>query len=315
MSDARTPTLPPLYAAVATLATMMGGCASPSEPPPTRDRQTPSVAPPPLTPVCARESTLQTTDVGAGAHGMWVWGTSGRLDDPNAAAVLLETSAKVGLTELYLSVNDAVLGDPRLPELVGALGRAGLRVEALMGDATWSEPAHLKEMLAHVDAVGAYNAAHAPGFAAVHLDIEPHQLPTNKADHAFLPALSTALATATERAERFCMSTSADLPRFALEEAGPSFATAVPRLFVMLYELPQKTAPRLTLESATIMERTYEGLTREQRGRVVVSLRVEDYADELGTMVSALDDVHEGTSRYGGWAIHDEAKYRALTRR
>jgi hypothetical protein len=111
------------------------------------------------------------------------------------------------------------------------------------------------------------------------------------------------------------MSTSADLPRFALEEAGPSFAKAVPRLFVMLYELPQKSAPWLALASGGVIEQTYAGLTPAQRGRLVVSLRVEDYAGDLGTMVSALDDANGGSTRYGGWAIHDEAKYRALARR
>jgi hypothetical protein len=304
--------LPPLRIAVATLAAVVGACSSPSEPPPSSHRSSARIETvPPRAPSC----TDDAADVGGGTRGMWVWGTKGRLDDPNATAALLESVHEAGLTEIYLSVNNGVLADPRLPELMTALGGAGLRVEALMGEATWYQPDERPAMVARIDAVGDYNAHHTPGFAAVHLDIEPHQLPENGADHGFLPALAVTLGEATERASHFCMSTSADVPRFALDEAGTSFAKAVPRLFVMLYELREKTAPWLTSASSSVLDHTYAGLTPEERGRLVVSLRVEDYPNALPTMVSSLDDAHGRDGRYGGWAIHDEAKYRARPRR
>lgn len=308
--------MPPLHVAVATLATFVGACASPSQPPPSSGalgaRQiSASVQPLPRAPSCV-DPTETPPDEGGDAHGMWVWGTKKRLDDPRAADVLLESSHAAGLDEIYLSVNGGVLADPRLPELMGVLGEAGLRVEALMGEAAWYEPAARPEMLARIDAVGEYNAHHPPGFAAVHLDIEPHQLAPNRANHDFIPALVSSLREANEHASRFCMATSADLPRFALDEAGPAFATAGPRLFVMLYELRDRTAPWLTSASGDVIDHTFVGLTPQQRGRLVVSLRVEDYPAALGTMVSALDAAHLGNPRYGGWAIHDEAKYRTL---
>ena len=312
-SSVRSPSFPPL-AAVATLAAMVSACSSPSEPPPAEEGWSSSrISTLPRTPVCS-DSVAPPPDVGSGARGMWAWGTKTRLDDADGTAVLVESARKAGLNELYLSVNDGVLEDPRLPRLMETLGHAGLRVEALMGEATWYEPGQRSAMLAHIDEVAAFNEQHAPGFAAVHLDVEPHQLPQNQGDHAFLPLLADALGEAAAHARHFCMSTSADLPRFALDEAGPSFAQAVPRVFVMLYQLRSKSSGWLTLASDSVLDQTYAGLGAQQRGRLVVSLRVEDYVDTLGTMVSTLDDAHGDSSRYGGWAIHDEAHFRALMR-
>ena len=87
---------------------------------------------------------------------MWAWGTKTRLDDADGTAVLVESARKAGLNELYLSVNDGVLEDPRLPRLMETLGHAGLRVEALMGEATWYEPGQRSAMLAHIDEVAAF---------------------------------------------------------------------------------------------------------------------------------------------------------------
>ncbi|HSO40764.1 MAG TPA: hypothetical protein VLT33_49905 [Labilithrix sp.] len=292
------------------LLSALGACTGPAEIPSDGLRKSSAMVEAlPRAPSCDRADA-----VGGGARGMWVWATGKRLADPNAASTLLETARALGLTELYLSVGGEVLDDARLPPLVSALARAGLRVEALMGEATWYRADQRPAMLARIDDVGAYNAQHAPGFAAVHLDVEPHQLPENRGDHGFLDELATSLAEASARASQRCMSTSADLPRFALEDAGPAFARAVQRPFVMLYQLRSDTPAELAAASAEALVHTYAGLTPEQRGRLVVSLRVEDYTTALPAMVSSLDDAYGDTARYGGWAIHDEAKYRALAR-
>lgn len=245
-----------------------------------------------------------------GARGMWVWSTSTRVKHADALTALLETCRMLRLTEVYLSVND-VLDDPRLPALVDGLRANGIRVEALMGEASWYRPAERDAMTEKIDAVAAYNEKNPPGFSAIHLDIEPHQLAENQGSHAFLPELASALTEAHLRAAGQGLETSADLPRFALDEDGPAFASAVPRIFVMLYQLRDRGSPWLVRASRSVLEHTFAGVPAEERGELVVALRVEDYPETLETMLDALDASHATSPRYGGWAVHDEAKYRA----
>lgn len=265
-----------------------------------------------------REALGPEPEVPTHARGMWVWATKRRLADRYGTAVLLETCHMAGLDEVYLSVNDGVLdatddagGSPgaALSRMLVALQAAGVRVEALAGRATWYQPSARAELLGLVDAVAAFNARSPGRFAAVHLDIEPHQLPENQTDHGFLPALAEAIGAARDRAREHRMSLSADLPRFAYEEAGPLFAAAAPRTFVMLYQLREKTTPWLLERSEGVLDAAFRG---GPSGRVVVGLRMEDYPDDIEQRVSALDAAYAGRDeRYGGWAIHDEAKYRA----
>ncbi|WP_146652159.1 hypothetical protein [Labilithrix luteola] len=244
------------------------------------------------------------------ARGMWVWGTSTRVQHDDALPALLETCRMLRLTEVYLSIN-GVLDDPRLPAFVEGLRAAGIRVEALMGEARWYQAAERPAMFAKIDAVATFNAKHPPGFSAVHLDVEPHQLKENEASHAFLPELAFALTEARLRAASFGLGTSADLPRFALDEDGPAFASAVPRIFVMLYQLRDRSSSWLVRASRSVLEHAFSGVPSDEPGELVVALRVEDYPETLETMLDALDGAHGASLRYGGWAVHDEAKYRA----
>lgn len=247
------------------------------------------------------------------ARGMWVWGTKRRLDDPDGASSLLETIRVAELTEVYVSLSQDVLDDPRLPALLDAIAARGVRIEALAGEASWSRPDKLAAVLAVVDAVATYNAAHATRFAGLHFDIEPHQLPENRNDHAFVPALASALRAARERAAGAGLTVSADLPRFALAEHGPLFAEAVQRPFLMLYELRDRSPEALARQSRRILDDTYRGASPALRGRLVVAVRMEDYPSNVDEVVRALDAAHIGDSRYGGSAVHDEAKYRAAS--
>ena len=214
-------------------------------------------------------------------------------------------------------MNHGVLDDPRLPKLMEALRGRGVRIEALAGDATWGRTEQLPVVFALIDAITAYNAKHATRFAAVHLDIEPHQLTENRSDRAFVPELAAVLRRARERAADAGLSTSADLPRFALDEHGPLFADAVQRPFVMLYQLRERSPEWLVRQSDRVLENTYHGVDPALHGRLVVGLRMEDYPDTMDEMLSALDSAFHGQAvRFGGWAVHDEAKYRArLTNR
>jgi hypothetical protein len=219
---------------------------------------------------------------------------------------------RLKLNEIYLSVNDGVLRDPKLVVFVSALKQSGLRVEALMGEAAWYRPEAHPAMLSMVDDVVTFNAAHPQSkFAAIHLDIEPHQLPENRGKHAFLPALAAAVMRVQLRAAEAGLETSVDLPRFALDEQGPLFVRTEARPFVMLYQLREKTPGWLTKQSRAVLERTYAQTNDGIKSRAVIGLRVQDYPDDLETMFETLDHSPISASRYGGWAVHDEAKVRA----
>lgn len=271
----------------------------------------------PTTPVSAAPSIGAATarasaEAPAQVRGMWAWSTRRRLDRPAGTSSLLETVRMVGLTELYLSVNDGVLDDPRLPAMLSELSRAGVRVEALSGDARWYLPEQRAAVLGFVDAVAAFNARGGPQFAGIHLDIEPHQLPENRGRHGFLPALADAIEAARAHAAERGLGTSADLPRFAFDELGARFAQCADRTFVMLYQLRERTPAWLVKQSDKTIEKSFGKLSAGARGRMVIGLRVEDYGSDLEAMLEALDRAHEnGSPYYGGWAIHDEAKFRA----
>jgi hypothetical protein len=262
-------------------------------------------------PAATATSSLEVP-IPAQARGMWVWGTRQRLARPDGVTELVASARAANLNEVYLSV-EPELAEPRLPELVTALHDAGMRVEALTGDAQWYLPERRSASSAVVDAVAAYNTRvpAAARFAGVHFDIEPHQLPQNKGNHAFLPALAEALRLACARAAARGLGASADLPRFALQENGPAFAAAVPRIFVMLYELRDRSPAALADASARVFDATYAGSPGASRGKLVVGLSVDDYPTDLGAMLSTVDTANRDKGRYAGWAIHDEARYRA----
>lgn len=225
---------------------------------------------------------------------------------------MFETIGLAGVNEVYLSVNGGVLDDPRLATLLTSLVTRGVRVEALAGEATWGRLENVPKVFAVIDAVAAFNARSKARFAAVHLDIEPHQLAENRSDHAFVPELAAVLRVARERASGAGLSTSADLPRFALDEHGALFAHAVERPFVMLYQLRDPSSEWLARQSASVLRNTYADVDASIDGRLVIGLRVDDYPLDLSEKLVALDETFGGRAlRYGGWAIHDETKYRA----
>ena len=244
-----------------------------------------------------------------GAHGMWIWRTTYHLGA--GGAQLVATCRRGSVNEVYLAVDAPTLSDPRLPGLIVALRQGGVRVHALMGDATWYQPTKQQNMLKLIDAVGAYNAhvvnprAH---FVGVHFDIEPHQLPQNKGNRAYMPALVATLRAGRMHAEAFHLEAAADLPRFAITdvpELHRAFVDAVPRLFLMLYELKDKSAGALVQSAADTVNDEFKGVAP---GSMVIGVSVDDYADVDGNL-RALETAQPGGAHYGGWAIHDEARY------
>jgi hypothetical protein len=272
----------------------------------------------PATPMTTTASVTPSVTAAApvAARGMWVWRTKARLAEPGGTQTLLDSCQRAGLNEVYLSVNPDVMDDARLPALMVALRAANLRIEALMGDAVWYRPESRALMFASIEAVAAYNRKNpTASFAGIHLDVEPHQLPENKGNHRFVPVLAEALGEASALATKNDLTSSADLPRFALDENGPAFARAVGRPFVMLYELRDRSAEGLSKTSGSVVDHTYAGVG-SAASRMVIGVSVDDYPGDLEAMLRELDGTKAGNhaARYGGWAIHDEARYRARRR-
>jgi hypothetical protein len=291
----------------------------------TRDRARPSPSPA-ATAALGPSSTSSTSTPPVArhlTHGLWVWKTAALLDESSGAATLVDASRAMDVNELYVAVTLAWLDDARVPAFVGGLRAAGLRVEALMGDAVWYQPAKRAHMLTLIDAVAAYNARNREArFDAIHLDVEPHQLAINQGpdNRAYLSDFIACLHVARERAASAGMSVSADVPRKVLSGSAAerrALAEAVPRLFLMLYELRNRDAAsahaELARTSASAVRAAYEG-SDASVGTMIVGLSVRDYGERLPEMLRAIDEANGADARYGGWAIHDDAQYRVLLR-
>ena len=243
------------------------------------------------------------------AHGLWVWKTAELLRDPTAATTLRAFCAATGVTEVYLSVPKAVLADARLPALVATLRRGGLRVEALMGEPGWYRAAARGALDERIGAIGRFDAAHPEArFAAVHLDIEPHQLRENKgaANLGYLPELAETLAGARAAATRAGMDIAADLPRKVLRASvadGQALARACPRLVLMLYELPPGVDPAEIVRPALAWH-----------ADVVVGIRHADHGDGTRATGERIEAALARTPGFAGWAVHDYASWRGMAR-
>jgi hypothetical protein len=266
-------------------------------------------AAPPVSPTAARATET---------HGIWVWKIGALLDAPGGVAGLVAACQRAGVNEAYLSVPSAVLSDARFPALVDALAGAGVRVEALMGDAVWYQPEHLPELLARIDAVAAYDAAHrGRAFTAIHLDVEPHQLAENHGVRGYMPAFVAMVQAARARAASSGLALSVDVPRMALTRDADDRRALVAsgaRLFLMLYELRSRSyadaeaSEDLARATADVIRVAYEG-DADASARMVVGLSAEDYGARLPKMLRAVDDANQASPRYAGWAIHDYQSY------
>ncbi len=253
-------------------------------------------------------------------HGLWTWRTATLLDDPSP---LLDACRSAGANEVYLAVTDDLLRDPRLEHIVARLRERGLRVEALMGDPGWYRPAKWPAMLALIDDVIAYDAHAAARFDAIHLDVEPHILPENRSLDvgSYLPSYIEGIRRARARADGAGLALSADVPRkffHAPVEERDELVRAVPRLFLMLYELRGREGPlddaraEVARASADSVRAAYAGIDPAAQGELVVGLSVDDYGVRLAPMLSALDAANGTNARYAGWAIHDFVQYAAM---
>lgn len=257
------------------------------------------------------------------ARGLWVWHTRSLLADPSP---LLDFCRRTGTNEVYLSVPHEVLVDPRLSSLVARLASSAVRVEALIGDASWYRSEQAAAMVALIDDVLAFDARSAHGFAAIHLDVEPHTLPENRdADvMSYLPAYLAAMHLARETAARGALTIGADIPRKFLQAPTATrlaLEQTVPRLFVMLYPLRHHLDPgdipanELAAASRASLRAAYDDLgasppASSSSGQMIIGIGGSDYRGRLGEMRAAVERANASNPRYGGWAIHDFTEMR-----
>lgn len=284
------------------LVALLGGGCGPAHPAPSPASRTATI--------------VEPATVASHVRGLWVWGAAARLAEADGASTLLATCEELGITEVYLGVTERVLADARLPDLMSALAHQGIRVEALMGDAVWYRPESRPSMIALIERVAAYNARFPSArFEGLHLDVEPHQIPENKASRGWVPALVETLREADTAGARHGLEVSADLPRFILQ--GPhrkEIARAVARVFVMLYELRDRSEGALAEASQRVLRDVFDANPAE-RGRIVVGLQATDYPSDLAQMLRVVDGANGPSAHYGGWAVHDESSFRSLRSR
>lgn len=107
--------------------------------------------------------------------GSWIWDAAYFAAD---ATELLAFCGRNGITELYLSVNSDVM-DRRYAEFLRRCAAAGIRVSALAGEPNWVYPDKRQDYDRFLERVQNIQTlcGGKGGFAALHLDSNPHSLP------------------------------------------------------------------------------------------------------------------------------------------
>jgi outer membrane protein TolC len=245
------------------------------------------------------------------SRGVWVWRTRELLRRDDAGGMLRAFCERLGIGEVYLSTPEGVLDDERLSPVVAALGAAGIRVEALVGNADWFRTERHGEVRRRVEEIASYNALHPTArFAAVHLDVEPHQLAEIKRGEplGYLPEFTEMLRVARDASERGGMSLSVDVPRKLLQ-ASPAearrLAERCPRVSFMLYV----GAPPDGDRAAKLLAWSREAVDWcDAAGcEAVIGARWSDHGEQTPALLRSVEEALTDHPGFGGWAIHDYA--------
>ena len=122
-------------------------------------------------------------------HAMWVYKTDEVMADPKEQAQLFEFCASRRIVDLFWQMRftpapGATQDGPLLVQNAVALraflheaNAHGLRIHALSGDPSFTEPTRHQRALARVDSIVEFNrTATSDRFSGIHFDIEPHGL-------------------------------------------------------------------------------------------------------------------------------------------
>ena len=254
-------------------------------------------------------------------HGLWVWKTPSVLSAPHADTTLRDFCKSQHINEVYVSFTSAAKAgdDAELADLIRALHKSNIRVEALLSSTDADEPGKPREkLLEHIHEVIEFNRNHTKDpFDGVHLDIEPWQRPENKGQGNlnFLPGLVEAYSAVRRAAEPAHLTVNADIQNKLLKgdlAQRRSLLTSLPRFTLMLYEISspndgettEQKEEKLRRNSEKFMEMAYEGLNNANLARMAIGLRTLDYDQLLPQMLSTVDETLRGNPHYLGWAWH-----------
>jgi hypothetical protein len=257
-------------------------------------------------------------------HGLWIWKTSSVLAAPASAEELRAFCRSEEINEVYVSFSrkggtSNQAEDALLANLIGALHKANIRVEALLSSTDADEPGkHREKLLGHVREVLQFNRSHRnDAFDGVHLDIEPQQRPENKGpgNLSFLPNLVETYRAARGLAASAHISINADIQNKLLKgdlSQRRSLLSSLPRVTLMLYELSspsdgqdtKQKEEKLRTASERFIEMAYQGLDDPGLAKMAIGLRTPDYEQLLPSMLRTVDDALRSNPRYLGWAWH-----------
>jgi len=138
--------------------------------------------------VCTTLVSLKPTP----SRAIWVWGSFNILNSPKKQKELLKFLDEENIDVIFLSISprlqDLLKNNPQVvTDFLKTLASYGKSVEALFGDPSWCvNEKGRQRALSRIKVVLDYNKSYPPGFDGIHLDVEPHALPTWKASKASL---------------------------------------------------------------------------------------------------------------------------------
>ncbi len=234
------------------------------------------------------------------AHGTWVYKRGGL--DATRLATLTAAPARVGLNEVYVSVEALSLDAPSTPAKLRQLKAAGLRVEALI------DGENPERWMARIEAFNQQQADAQSRFDGIHYDFEPW-IGTGSSN-AWVDKTVAMYARARAALAKSPLGFTVDVSGVKLAAlAEPDLQRlqqAVPRLILMQYQTPaERVAPR----SETVMRGS-----ADRGAAMLIAVRFKDFACDTVAVVQRLEAAESNNPRYAGWAIYDYEEYDARCR-
>lgn len=262
----------------------------------------------------------------APSRAVWVW-SDGVMREPRARDSLVAWARRHRVDRVYQHVEPLLLEDPAAVEgFLRHLRRAGIRVEALLGDPAWlSAPDSALVRLDHL--LGMHDRLGTDTLAGAHLDVEPQGLPAWATGRdSLVTAFQSLVERLRERRGTRTLPFHFDIPFWYDEvvvpggDGGSLAAWLIPRVegvTVMAYLTDTATLwPTLVAERALARRHGTTlrfGVETGCASRPAVSFCTAGRAP-LEAMLTALHTRHRADSTWRGVAIHSYPAATALLR-
>ncbi|MCG8608329.1 TolC family protein [bacterium] len=253
---------------------------------------------------------------------LWLWKPQKLLISKQAKAGFLEFCRNRGITEVFISLNEAMSVALQrgsiVQEFLAQLHKENLRVSALFGEPLWVYPSHRPSLINKIQTLLDFNimAPKEAQFDAIHLDIEPQSLPQWSEDkEALLAGLVTTVHAVRRAITEYQpeIQLEVDIPTFFNKIDQNALMTLVDladSITIMAYE--RKSATKVLNSVREIMY-----LCQARNKRCVVGLNAKDFDNErtLSALIADLGPMVAKIIRSPRFAIHDYHHYRDLAKR